>query len=198
MPTNVRTLIALFLSGILCSCDPPRYTIDPKLSMADVLHFDKPANLFPIRIENHSSHWLDTYGQPLAAYHFGDSQATEYSYTISVFKIGEAFGEKRKSQEAFSIELQKKMQSAGNKKAKPVGFREQSERQVLHVFLGAGPGGEGSGLLFKHRTAPIEILVVQHIAYFDPPADGASKPDAKPRINVHDAVDALENMVTVH
>jgi hypothetical protein len=161
--------------------------------MATVLKFDKPANLNARTLDTHNN--VQIYGTPLSAYTFSDFDASEYGYRLMIFPVGEAFGAKRHELEEFMLQVQEKTKKAGREP--DVGTFDIGGKKVLRLFLGFGAGGEGTGILFRHSTEPIEILVIQSIAYREPPYPNDRKPDARPTVPYYEAVREIEKLVEI-
>jgi hypothetical protein len=165
--------------------------------MAKSLKFDKPANLLARPLDQIDSDLQRALGEPLSAFGFRDFAASDYSYTVLIYPVGAAFGAKRTEFERDLLERQHKLEKLGSNSAPPFGVRETAGRKVLNFMLGFGAGGDSTAMLFPHRTEPIEILVIQNVAYRKPPYPDNKVPNAKPTINYYDAVSAIESMVTI-
>lgn len=194
--------IALIFLILLAACDARQgaahsYSIAPTASMATVLKFDKPANLVARTSDSLDSETQRILGTPICAYGFRDFDASEYSYSIFIFPVGRAFGEKRVEFEQQMIQAQQKIEKASSGPS-DTGVFDIGGRRVLRFLLGFGAGGEATGILFPHSTAPIELVVIQGIDYRKPPYPNNRVPDARPTVNFQDAIAAIEKLIEIN
>ena len=164
--------------------------------MATVLKFDKPANLVARASDSQDSETQRILGTPICAYEFRDFDASEYSYSILVFPVGRAFGEKRAEFEQQMIQTQQKIEKASSGPS-DIGVFDIGGRRVLRFLLGFGAGGEATGILFQHSTDPIELVVIQEVDYRKPPYPNNRVPDARPTVNFQDAIAAIEKLIEI-